>query len=269
MASPRARRDVPRVQFTARRPHPWRRVLVAFVLAAMAAAGVLAADAAFEDEDARPAEDGASGVGEAGAVDAGSAASPSPEDRADATVAFGTVDDVVLRLPSTETLVVGYHEASRRGALEIVPIGTAASNANTTRFDPPPADADGADYHVMSSRGRVLPPTSAVDLVLDHGDPVLSPVDGVVTQVREYQLYDRHDDTRIEIRPDASPELRVVLIHLDDVTVEVGEQVVAGMTPLAGSANAFPFASHVDRYLDDRFPHVHLEVKDPRLVDDG
>ena len=119
-------------------------------------------------------------------------------------------------------------------------------------------------HALPSSRGRVLPPTSAVDVVMRCATTTrsLAPVEGVVTEVRPYRLYGTHPDTRVEIRPTDAPHLRLVMIHVDDVRVAVGEQVTTGATVLAGTADRFPFASHVDRYLDDRWPHVHMEVKE-------
>lgn len=266
MGPRRGRRTEPEVRFVARRRHgPGRRLLLVVGMLLVSGGGLVAADATFWGQSGDPAP--GPGAVDATAAGEGTAAGATAPVERPATPAFGGVGDLVLRLPSTETLVVGYHEASRTGALEIDPVGTAVSNANTTRFDPPSVDPAGADYHVMSSRGRTLPPTSAVDLVLARGDTVLSPVDGTVTLVREYRLYGQHADTRVEIRPAAAPHLRVVMIHLDDVQVRRGDTVTASRTPLATSANQFPFASHVDRYLDDRHPHVHLEVKDPRRAD--
>ncbi|HEX9766520.1 MAG TPA: hypothetical protein VGA36_07130, partial [Nitriliruptorales bacterium] len=104
--------------------------------------------------------------------------------------------------------------------------------------------------------------TTAVDLVIRDQDPVISPVSGTVIDVRPYALYGRHPDHRLEIAPDGFPQLRVVLIHVRDVHVTPGMRVVAGETELAGGPNRFPFASHIDRYFpQDRWPHVHIEVK--------
>lgn len=199
------------------------------------------------------------------------AATEAPEapeaDPAPATVPFARRDGLLLWLPTTDVVLVGYHEASLRGALALEPVGTLLGNANTTKFAPPDPATDGSPYHVMSSRGRTFPATSAVDIVMRDDDPVLSPVDGVVTEVRPYRLYGVHDDTRVEIRPHDAPRLRVVLIHVDGVRVRAGDEVRAGHTELARTANRFPFASHVDRYTPERWPHVHLEVKDPKLAD--
>lgn len=196
------------------------------------------------------------------------AATGAPDaDPAPATMPFARRDGLLMRLPARDVVLVGYHEASLRGALALEPVGTLLGNHNTTKFAPRDQAADGTPYHVMSSRGRTFPATSAVDIVMRDDDPVLSPVDGVVTEVRPYRLYGAYEDTRVEIRPHDAPHLRVVLIHVDGVRVRAGDEVRAGHTELAHTANRFPFASHVDRYTPERWPHVHLEVKDPKLAD--
>ncbi len=184
---------------------------------------------------------------------------------APATTPMATVQGLAVHVVSPDAMVVGYHEASLPGALAMTPVGHGLSNDNTTRITLPPDHDGGTDYHVMSSRGRVLPPTSAVDMVLHDDDPVLAPVTGEVTEVRPYALYGQYPDTRIEIRPDDAPDLRVVLIHVDGVQVAAGDRLEVGRTVLATTANRFPFSSHVDRYLNERWPHVHLEVVDPAL----
>lgn len=203
----------------------------------------------------------ASGEADSAAEGAGRVQAPAPSaEPASRRDAFASIEGLALRLPSPQTLLVAFHEASRPDALELAPMGRMQDNANTTKFRPG-ADVAGPDYVVMSSRGRPHPATSAVDLLLHDGDPVRSPVDGTVTEVRPYHLYGRHPDVRIEIAPATRPDLRVVLIHVTEVEVAVGERVGAG-TALAGGANRFPFSSHVDRYLEPaRWPHVHLEVK--------
>ncbi len=201
------------------------------------------------------------------ALEAAPAATEAPDEApAPVTVPFARRGGLLLRLPTSDVVLVGYHEASLEGALALEPVGTLLGNANTTKFDPPDQVADGTPYQVLSSRGRRFPATSAVDIVMRDDDPVLSPVDGVVTEVRPYRLYGAHDDTRIEIRPHDAPRLRVVLIHVDGVRVRAGDEVAAGRTALARTANRFPFSSHVDRYTPQRWPHVHLEVKDPNLA---
>lgn len=189
-----------------------------------------------------------------------------------AVPALAAIDGLRLLLPAEEAVVVGFHEASTDAALELDPVGRVVANENTTRFSPPATDPDGSDYRVLSSRGRAQAATSAIDVVLRDDEDVLAPVTGTVADVRTYWLYGEHRDHRIEVVPDEAPDLRVVLVHVDDVRVAAGEQVTAGESVLAGTANRFPFASQIDRETDpDRWPHVHLEVQPvdaPRPGDD-
>jgi hypothetical protein len=255
------------VSLAPRRGRSRRRVLALGALLALAGLGLRGAGSA--DEDAPTADPPAPPTATLAARDGLGPLEEPSEPAPPPTPPFAEIAGTTLLAPSSDVLLVGYHEASRAGALGLTPVGQGRSNDNTTRFTLPPDDATGTPYHVMSSRGRVLPPTSAVDIVLRDDDPVRSPVDGVVTEVRPYALYGTHPDTRVEIRPDDARHLRLVMIHVDDVQVARGDRVTAGETVLAGTANRFPFASHVDRYLDERWPHVHVEVKDPSQADAG
>ena len=204
---------------------------------------------------------GTGGTGDVSEPAPSAAPPPDAPDEPDTKV-FATYGDLDLHLPTPRPILVGFHEASSPDALEMGPRGTVVENENTTKFEPPTVVDEGGEYLVLSSRGRRQAATSAVDVIMHVDDPVRSPVDGTVTDVREYHLYGSHTDHRIEIRPEEYPDLRLVLIHMDDVEVEVGDELVAGRTHLAGTARPFPFGSQIDRYTEpDRWPHVHIEVK--------
>lgn len=175
---------------------------------------------------------------------------------------LGRAGGLLLHVPAEDPLVVSYHEASFAEALPIQPLGTLSQNENPTRPLASEEHADGLDFHVQVSRGRANASTSAVDVVLADGEPVRSPISGTVHEVRPYQLYNTHDDVRLELRPDDA-DLAVVLIHLQDVTVRAGDRVEVGDV-IAGGARKFPFGAVVDRLFEpERFGHVHLEVKVP------
>jgi len=172
---------------------------------------------------------------------------------------FAAVDGLRLTLPHAAPEMVAFHEASRAEALEMSPQGALVANDNPTRFTPGPP-GPGPDYTVLSSRGRARPAASAADIVVPEGAAVLAPVTGRVVEAREYALYERTRDWRIVIEPADRSDLHVVLIHLEALRVAVGDQVVAGETPLA-AARLLPFASHVDYATGVRHPHTHIEVK--------
>jgi hypothetical protein len=167
---------------------------------------------------------------------------------------------VILRLIAEDAVAVAFHEASRKGAETLRPSGACTICRNRAKFSPAVPNEHGFPYIVMDSRGRPLPATSAVDIVVRPGTPVLSPAPGTVRNVKRYRLYRRYLDTRVAIAPDADPSRRVVLIHLRGVTLQRGDRVEASTTVI-GRVRSFPFESQVDRYVRGSFPHVHIEVR--------
>jgi murein DD-endopeptidase MepM/ murein hydrolase activator NlpD len=176
-----------------------------------------------------------------------------------ASQAFAAIGALQLVLPHPQPLTVAFHEASRPEALALQPIGRLAGNDNPTKFSAP-ADVDGPDYRILSSRGRARPATSAVDVAVPASSIVAAPVSGTVVEVREYALYGKIRDWRVVIEAADRPDLHVVLVHLHEPQVAVGDVVTAGQTPLA-VVRQLPFASHVDYVTDDPHPHTHIEVK--------
>jgi len=173
---------------------------------------------------------------------------------------FADAGGTVLHLPVPRPVAVLYHEASLPGGLTLRPWGHCARNENRTKYRVPAAAPPGRAYTVMSSRGRPHPATSAVDVVVGEGQQVYVPVSGTVVERKAYRLYGTYPDLRVAIRSDDGPAVQVVMIHLANVQVHVGDTVVASMTPL-GIARVFPFRSQVDDYVAGGHPHVHMEVK--------
>lgn len=157
--------------------------------------------------------------------------------------------------------VVGFHQAGpRSGAQALVPFGsTVASDfPGFNVFDS--QDGHGSEHVVLASRGRGTSPTSAVDVALHAGENVLAPLDGTVVNVAPYSLYGETRDVTVAIRSTSDPSLAVHLFHLEGPMVEEGQEVTAGVTPLA-TVRELPFASQIDRTTKDGRPHVHLEVR--------
>ncbi|HEX2032079.1 MAG TPA: hypothetical protein VHL78_11880 [Actinomycetota bacterium] len=182
---------------------------------------------------------------------------PQPGDRLPVFARGGPVE---LRGLSPDVVAVAFHEASFGDAVDLRPVGRCAVCRNRWKFNPPRGARGGPAYIVMDTRGRASGATSAVDAVLPRGRTALAPVTGTVTEVRRYRLYGRHWDVRVEIRPAAAPRRRVVMLHLEGVTLVPGERVEASVTRI-GTARRFAFESQVDRYVDGDVPHVHMEVK--------
>jgi hypothetical protein len=191
------------------------------------------------------------------------AASPSAAPSADPRlIPFAAYRGLQLHLTSAAVRCVCYHEASYDEAMALRPLGRLRRDYNITKFPRDEPTTDGPDYVIMSSRGRGTPATSAADLVMPRGTRVVSPVTGVVSKVKRYLLYGRYVDTEVQLRPEATPDLRVSMIHLDRVRVREGDAVVQGVSVL-GVPRVFPFGDQTDLYVPGHNPHVHLEVVDP------
>jgi murein DD-endopeptidase MepM/ murein hydrolase activator NlpD len=176
---------------------------------------------------------------------------------------------VELLVPSTRSVLVGFHEAAIAGTEEMTVLAPLAADHAATEV------ATASDPHrrqvapviALPTRGRAQAPTSAIDVAIPEGEDVLAPVSGTVVMAAPYTLYGQYGDVRVEIQPDGAPDTRVIMIHMDDVAVDVGDRVEAGSSVIAGSAKTFPFASQIDRFSTEltgsAHPHVHLEIKQP------
>lgn len=173
-------------------------------------------------------------------------------------------EQVVLVQPAADVRLVGFHEAAMPGA---VSLGlTSRPDAHHGRdWVPHTEQADELATMVLPSRARGTHSSTAIDVAIPAGTAVHAPVTGTVTRVEPYLLYGRHPDTRLVIRPDARPDLRLVVLHVTGHAVAVGDHVEAGVTPIAASPTPFPFESQIDRFTasvaGDATPHVHLELR--------
>lgn len=177
---------------------------------------------------------------------------------------FARLDGLRLQVPYPEPTVVAFGEASRAEALSLIPFGRLVDSANE-RFEPV-ADRAGPDYHVLPSKGRPRGATSAVDVAMPVEQAVRAPVSGRVVQIREYAMEGGVRDWRVVIEPARRPDLHVIVVHLQQPTVAVGEEVAAGQTPLA-AVRRLPFERTIDDYLEAGQAHVHLEVRPAKEPD--
>lgn len=198
-------------------------------------------------------------------VGGGPAAPGTPVER---DVLIAVLEGVELVNPVPAATVLGFHEAAGPGPLSLTP-AYVLEDHNADRPRPRPLGAvpshDAPDLIVLPSRGRPAEATTALDVAVPEGEPVVSPVTGTVLSVDRYMLYGRHGDHIIRITPDGRPDLAVKLVHLVGPEVDVGERVEAGRTPLTAGAKLLPFSSQIDRFTEERGlgvgPHVHLEVE--------
>jgi len=178
---------------------------------------------------------------------------------------FCKVEDggLVLCFPAEveEIKGIGFHESEKAEALEMQPIGKCYMRESTETVSRVTSMSRFPVLFVMYSRGRHQSPTSAVDVAVKPNTSIRSPVNGVVTKVDTYYLYGKHIDCRIEIKPEDNPELRVALIHLDNVVASVGQKVYQGNTKLGMARElSHQFDSQINEYVADECNHTHIQV---------
>lgn len=197
---------------------------------------------------------------------AGQAPAPTP--------ILATYGDVTIRLPVAldDLTEVGFHQAARDYGLHLktsLPTADtdAAKKAHGTGRDKS-KQATGEDAVLVGSvlrmwRNRPGPPDSAVDCGAPPGSTVLSPVDGEVVLVKPYKLYGRVDDFEIHIRPTGHPEIDLVMIHVTDIAVTAGDQLDAGVTPIARVRRiSDKMHTQLADYVTEGGNHVHFQLND-------
>jgi uncharacterized repeat protein (TIGR01451 family) len=141
------------------------------------------------------------------------------------------------------TVGYGYHQSLFRTAIGLRP------------FEP---------HVVMSSRNRGTGSTTAADIVVGSRARIHAPVSGQVVTVKRYLLYCDRPDWKVVIKPASDPTLRVLVLHMARPSVQDGDSVTAGTSPI-GRAPANDWAdSQTNRYFPSRYPHVHVEVERDR-----
>ncbi len=241
------------------------------VLGVLAVAVVLLASAAW-NRSAGPASP------TAGASPASSAATASIEPLRDPTPVFATYRSLSLRLPVDpgDLTALAFHQASGKDTLAMdslapdADMAQAAKNKGRVVSSATSGSAESTPALQTVWQGTVLrlwrsnrtgAPDTAADVGADAGSIVYSPVTGTVLQVRAYNLYGKYPDYEIHIKPDGWPEVDVILIHVDDVSVTAGDRVTGGASRVACVRK---MSDKIDIQLGGYTPnggdHVHMQL---------
>lgn len=170
--------------------------------------------------------------------------------------------DLILHFPAdfSEIIAVGFHQASNPKAHSLEPIGHCFVDEATQTVSETISKSKFPVLFVMNTRGRGGSSTSAADVAVKPGTLIRSPVDGVVTKIKTYYLYGKNPDYHVEIEPRGHPELRVAMIHLDELGVKVGSSVKHEQTVVGKIRRLSRLQSQINRYLPEHYDHVHIQV---------
>ena len=235
---------------------------------------VAASHGAFEAEDTAAA---ASRTTSDAGASSGAAATVVKAAKATAAIGptpiFARRGTIMLHLPVpvAKLTEIGFHQASYPYAL---PMRTPLKDADLTlahknRATGRVASKQPTGNHFMTGevirmwRARPGKPDTAADVGAAPGTTILSPVTGRVVNIKPYLLYGRYPDYEIHIAPEGTEGIDVVMIHVKDITVHVGMQVVGGVTRV-GEIRKFSdkFHDQLAEYTKNGGDHVHVQVND-------
>lgn len=190
----------------------------------------------------------------------------------DPTPMFASLGSIQLRLPvpADKLTEVGFHQASYTYALHMdtplpdANMKDAKTNKGTGRDlsaqeKGPTATLAGSVLRMW--RSRPGEPDSAVDIGAAPGTDVYAPITGTVVKIKRYKLYGKHDDFEIHIQPTGRTDIDCVMIHIEDLTCEVGDEVTAGVTRIAAVRKLSDRVNHqLGDYTKDGGDHVHVQL---------
>ncbi len=171
--------------------------------------------------------------------------------------------DVLLPVAREVTTAVAYHPVDHDDAVGFTPMGKRLSGGDLgQKLAAIFAEGGEVQYYLMDGNGRSgSPSTAGLDVGAVPGSPVVSPVDGKVTAVKEYRVLGRYRDVEIDIVLADDPSLLLIVTHVAKPQVEIGEVVLRGTTVL-GSVRGFPsgLQQALSQFTSDNGDHVHMTV---------
>jgi hypothetical protein len=170
---------------------------------------------------------------------------------------------------------IEFHQASYDYALPLTPLVTivdaeeVAEKHGTKRppfseqpYGDQPLIAEAVSTLRMDSEGAEM---SSIDVGALTGMYVYAPVSGTVVRIKSYRLFGQIDDYEVHIQSPEYPQWDIVLLHIDSLMVDVGDQVYGGCTRVAKVRN---IGDVIDNNLanftrlGDPGNHCHVQVND-------
>jgi hypothetical protein len=189
------------------------------------------------------------------------AADASPGDAGEVVVASVEGVDIVLPVARAVSTAVAYHPVDYQDAVPFDPAGERLSGGGLGEaLADVFAGGGGIQYYLMDGTGlQSSPPTSGLDVGAVPGSAVVSPVDGKVTGIKPYRILGRYPDVEIDIQLAGDPSLLLVVTHIADPQVALGDTVARGESIL-GEVRGMPatLEQALSRYTSDTGDHVQL-----------
>lgn len=169
--------------------------------------------------------------------------------------------DVLLPVARRVTTAIAYHAVDNGDAVPLEPSGDCVSGGLRQRLADVFAGGGGVQYYLASESDAVGSSTAGLDVGAVPGSPVVSPVDGRVVAIKKYRVLGRYNDVEINIQLAHDPSLLLVVTHVAQGDVAIGDTVARGKTVL-GTVRGFPgdLDQTLSQYTSDNGDHVQLMV---------
>lgn len=171
--------------------------------------------------------------------------------------------DILLPVKQEVTTAIAYHPVDNPAAVSLSPSGNRVSGGGiVTRLADVFRGGGDVRYYLMSGEARdASSGTAGLDVGAVPGSFIFSPVDGRVTGVKTYELLGRYADQEVDIQVTANPSLLLVVTHVANAAVKIGDTVHAGQTVL-GRVRSFPAGldQSLKQFTSDTGDHVQLMV---------
>jgi len=169
--------------------------------------------------------------------------------------------DVLLPVPLADTTAIAYHPVDNQNTVAFTPAGSAVNGQTLAGTLAAVFRAGGGiKYYMMAGNGGdSSSSTAGLDIGAVPGVFVYSPVSGQVTAVKHYTLLGRYTDCEIDIQLADDSSLLLMVTHITDPDVRIGDMVQAG-TSLLGRLRRFPpsISQALKQFTSDAGDHVQL-----------
>jgi hypothetical protein len=198
------------------------------------------------------------------------------------TPLIATRDSLKIHSPISANHIteIEFHQASYDTALQLTPLLTVvdaqkvADQHGTTHIpadQQPTGDVPLIGETISTWRlDSVGDEMTSVDVGALAGTDVYAPVTGTVVKIKSYSLYGLLDDFEIHIQSRDHPGLDVVMLHVEDLSIKEGDQVIGGATRIA---KIRAIGAVIDNNLanftapGDPGDHCHVQVNDATRED--
>lgn len=180
-------------------------------------------------------------------------------------VPLASAGDLQLMLPifEHEVSAIGYHPVSDDNVVSLVPTGSQANTSLISRaVNLVLPDGEGPLYFLMGEGSGAGNVTASIDIGAAAGSVIYAPVDGTVAGIKSYQAKGKCEDTEIRIQPRSQSRFQVIMTHVDNTSISLGQPVKAGVSRL-GAVRSMDacMAQALGRYTYDNGNHLHMQVE--------